>query len=440
MIFVFVFFAILVSLVWFDYFRNIGGIYKSNLVFLLCCFFAGALSPFPILLLQTYAPQLFPLEHGGGQLNDIIHAVIQIGFVEEFFKTIFFFAVFVFFRNKITQPLDYIVGISLAALGFATVENVIYLSSYGIGILLSRGIISVAGHMIFSSFVAYAMMMRQFKKEYFKWYTFFLYFAWGVIAHGAFDYCLFESEHNILAFFAFFILFLFTIEIYATVINNALCTATDFTYSRFIDPHFVRRRFFLGFGIVALSAVVVFFLLPKNPGRFNVNSLRFAIYVVGVVGTRFSRFKLIKDRWDELSIRLPFVQAPDNGLERSPSRWRIRGEATNEVMLAKYFQKECTVNIISTRNTFLNYNRLAYIEDKIHMEKDIAMYKVRVYDNGRDGNYRTYGITPRTGDNDVWGKEYPIVALMLSEEILWEALPGTPIQNMSFVEWVYISG
>ena len=283
MIFVFVFFAILVSLVWFDYFRNIGGIYKSNLVFLLCCFFVGALSPFPILLLQTYAPQLFPLEHGGGQLNDFIHAFIQVGFVEEFFKTIFFFSVFVFFRNKITQPLDYIVGISLAALGFATVENVIYLSNYGLGILLSRGIISASGHMIFSSFVAYAMMMRQFKKEYFKWYTFFLYFAWAVIAHGAFDYCLFESEHNDLAFVAFFVMFLFIIEIYATVLNNAVNTAPDFTYSRFIDPHLVRKRFFLGFGIVALSAVVVFVLLPKNPGRFSVNSLRFAIYVVGVI-------------------------------------------------------------------------------------------------------------------------------------------------------------
>jgi hypothetical protein len=373
-------------------------------------------------------------------LNDIIHAVIQIGFVEEFFKTIFFFSVFVFFRNKITKPLDYIVGISLAALGFATVENIIYLSSYGLGILVSRGVISVAGHMIFSSFVAYAMMMRQFKKEYFKWYTFFLYFAWAAIAHGAFDYCLFESEHNDLALAAFFVMFLFIIEIYATVLNNAVSTEPDFSYSRFIDPHLVSRRFFLGFAIVAGSAIIVSLAMPKNPYGESINSYRFAMYIVGVVGTRFSRFKLIKGRWEELSLRLPFVKAPENGLERSRSSFRIRGEATNEVMLAKYFQKECTVNIISSRNTFINYNRLAFIEDKIHMEKDIAMYKVRVYDNGRDGNYRVYGITPRTGDNDVWGKEYPIVALMLSEEILWEALPGTPIQNMSFVEWVYISG
>jgi RsiW-degrading membrane proteinase PrsW (M82 family) len=435
-------FALAVFLPWLDYFRNLSAFRRYNYAFMSSCFTAGAMSVIPILLLQAYLPQIFPWSYTGEFVNDMKYTMLQIGFVEEFFKAIFFLFVLFFFRKQLNEPLDYVVGISLAALGFATVENTLYVYNHGLGIVVSRGIISSAGHVMFVAFVGYAAMQRKFIPEEYYLGEILVMFLLAVLFHGTFDYLLFSVSGNLVFFVIFILFFLIAVEMYVTVLNNALNISPTFTYSRFIHSSHLSKRFALLFLAIGLLVIVVsYFQIGAANREFKSvgGSVRLTMFVVSFVGVRISRFKLIKGRWNPIRFRLPFHHDADTGLERSRARWRIRGEATNEVLMAKYFGKECTVGLTSSHNSFLEYPRHAFVEDKTHVIGDIAFYRVRVYDEGRDGSFRYYGLTPRIGENAVWGEIYPVVALMTFDGYSWEQLPDQCIQDLTFVEWVYIS-
>lgn len=92
------------------------------------------------------------------QIGQLAGAVISAPFIEELMKGIGLFAMLLFFRRKFDDILDGIVFAGVIALGFATVENVLYygreLLTAGLGgllwIFLLRGILSPFAHVTFT--------------------------------------------------------------------------------------------------------------------------------------------------------------------------------------------------------------------------------------------------------------------------------------------------
>lgn len=63
------------------------------------------------------------------------------------------------------EPLDGIIYSSTAAIGFASIENVVYLAYLGPGILVSRALFATPAHVMFSSMWGYSLGLARFRRR-----------------------------------------------------------------------------------------------------------------------------------------------------------------------------------------------------------------------------------------------------------------------------------
>jgi len=90
------------------------------------------------------------------------------------------------------QPEDGLIYSASAALGFATLENVIYVLSFGLQVILARGLFSNLAHVLFSSLWGYPLGLTKLGFMKHK-YLVYIGLAAAMLAHGAFDFLFFTS-------------------------------------------------------------------------------------------------------------------------------------------------------------------------------------------------------------------------------------------------------
>jgi RsiW-degrading membrane proteinase PrsW (M82 family) len=94
--------------------------------------------------------------------------------------------------KRFDQPEDGLMYASAAALGFAAIENVVYVLSFGLSVLLARGLISNLAHVLFSAMWGYPLALTKLgiiKNKYVTWGG----LAAAIVAHGLFDFLFFTS-------------------------------------------------------------------------------------------------------------------------------------------------------------------------------------------------------------------------------------------------------
>lgn len=151
-------------------------------------FINGALLVFPIMFVQ-YA---FTSE-GIGQ-HPLIMSFLLTGFLEEFFKWfIFIYTVYKFTAfNSLYDGIIYGVAISL---GFATVENILYLIAHGIEYAFTRAIFPVSSHALFGVIMGYYLGRARFSPGYPK-LMMLLAIVLPFLLHGSYDFILQTTEGN----------------------------------------------------------------------------------------------------------------------------------------------------------------------------------------------------------------------------------------------------
>jgi protease PrsW len=92
-----------------------------------------------------------------------------------------------------SQPEDGLLYTASVALGFATLENVIYVFSFGLEVILARGLFSNLAHVLFSSLWGYPLGLTKFG---FIKHKIFIYLglAGAIAAHGVFDFLFFTGS------------------------------------------------------------------------------------------------------------------------------------------------------------------------------------------------------------------------------------------------------
>lgn len=121
-------------------------------------FIYGAILTFPILFLQYILKEEQIIQ------NLMVQDVFFSGVVEEFFKW-FILMIAIYHHIEFDDPYDGILyGVSIS-LGFATVENILYMLSFGVDTAFMRALMPVSSHALFGVVMGYYLGRAKFEKK-----------------------------------------------------------------------------------------------------------------------------------------------------------------------------------------------------------------------------------------------------------------------------------
>jgi protease PrsW len=132
--------------------------------------------------------------HTGGELARIFDAFVLVGAVEEIAKWVVLIAA-VYAWREFDEPLDGLIYGVAIALGFATLENLLFLSSRGLAIAWQRAIFAVPAHALFGGCMGFYVGRAKFmpagaSRSRRCWLALALSLVVPTGFHGAYDYAL----------------------------------------------------------------------------------------------------------------------------------------------------------------------------------------------------------------------------------------------------------
>ncbi len=194
--------SIIPSLILGYYIYNMDKVEKEPKGLLTKLFVGGILALLLTLLISDDLKLLLPnLMNADSKSIGVLffYNFIGVALLEELCKW-FFLGVCSWRDKNFNFLFDGIVYSAFVALGFATLENVLYSIAYSgeLTVLLLRAVLSVPAHLFFGIYMGYfygkAKMLKYNKKRYIP--TLLLSLLVPFILHGFFDFCL-SMEHKI---------------------------------------------------------------------------------------------------------------------------------------------------------------------------------------------------------------------------------------------------
>ncbi len=167
----------------------------------------GALAVLPVLLFEV----ILGVIRFGGLFGMAYKAFVGVALVEEFFKWLVVI-LFAYNRPEFDEPLDGIVYCVFSALGFAGIENIMYVvGNYAVSpnIALYRGILSVPGHALFGVSMGYFMSLAKYatnravSARYMR-----RSLIVPIFLHGVYDFILFVQTPLLLLLFIPFVIYM----------------------------------------------------------------------------------------------------------------------------------------------------------------------------------------------------------------------------------------
>jgi len=163
-------------------------------------FIFGAILTFPIMFIQ------YVLAAEGILQGHLTNSFLSIALLEEFLK--WFILMFAVYQHAdFDEPYDGIVYGASLSLGFATVENILYLVVNGMEFAIGRAFFPVSSHALFGVIMGYYLGKAKFNQGGRQHLTLMLSFLIPFVLHGIYDYILF-SEKRWIYYLLPFMLFL----------------------------------------------------------------------------------------------------------------------------------------------------------------------------------------------------------------------------------------
>ncbi|MCA0970325.1 intramembrane metalloprotease PrsW [Halobacillus litoralis] len=166
-------------------------------------FIIGIIMVFPIMFIQ------YAFETEGLFQNPFLKSFFLAGLIEEFFK--WFFLIFVAYQHSdFDHHYDGIIYAVAISLGFATIENIIYLFANGIEIAMLRAVFPVSSHALFGIIMGYYLGKAKFSSRH-KKLCLFLAVAIPVSLHTVYDFIMSVFEQSWLYWITPFMIVLWVI-------------------------------------------------------------------------------------------------------------------------------------------------------------------------------------------------------------------------------------
>jgi len=148
----------------------------------------GVVSIIITTILYLFFDLFLPLPDDYSIWQQFVKAFFVVGFIEEFSKYLMVRG-FLQPRTVFNEPYDGIIYAVMVSMGFAAVENIMYVIQGGINVAFLRAFTAIPAHATFGIIMGYYMVKAKFSKNKFKWNLIGLFTA--VLFHGAYDFFLF---------------------------------------------------------------------------------------------------------------------------------------------------------------------------------------------------------------------------------------------------------
>ena len=163
-------------------------------------FLGGFLSCVLVLIIGGLLGILFPIfSEDTSKLNLLelfIHVFIGVALVEEFCKWIVAYKI-AYNDSNFDEIYDGILYSVFVALGFACIENLLYVYEGGISTGISRALLAVPGHACDGLFMGYYLSLSKI----------------ATITHGIYDYCLFSKSGLLIILFFIFVVVMYIVAL-----------------------------------------------------------------------------------------------------------------------------------------------------------------------------------------------------------------------------------
>jgi len=164
---------------------------REPLSLLILSFFFGVLSTALTFAISIPVNALL-LTEDADVVGQFIHAFFKVALIEEFSK--FFFVRFILYYNKnFNEPFDGIVYAVMVSMGFATLENVMYVFEFGFATGILRMFTAVPAHATFGVMMGYFLGRAKFTHRG-EIYLSVLALIAASAFHGSYDYFWFIAE------------------------------------------------------------------------------------------------------------------------------------------------------------------------------------------------------------------------------------------------------
>jgi protease PrsW len=125
----------------------------------------------------------------GSEPARLVDAFVLSGFIEELSKWVVLVMAITHW-DEFDEPLDGVVYGVAVALGFATLENVLFVLRLGLGVAWQRALFAVPAHALFGATMGYYAGRAKFARGRALWFDRGLCLVAPTLFHGLYDYAL----------------------------------------------------------------------------------------------------------------------------------------------------------------------------------------------------------------------------------------------------------
>ena len=211
MYFYLLFLAAILPVIGLGFFIYAKDVNKEPSLLLAKIFFLGFFSAIPVVIVELFVGELLPTEGVSDFIIIFINTFFSVALIEEGFKWLV--TKKIGYNNKeFDEIYDVIVYSVFASLGFACIENILYVFSTGFKTAISRAIFSVPGHACFAIVMGYFLSRAKVNNingsKKIEKKNLLLSVLIPSLAHTAFDAILFYlSDGNVIYLLILFFIF-----------------------------------------------------------------------------------------------------------------------------------------------------------------------------------------------------------------------------------------
>lgn len=177
-------------------------------------FLWGMLSVIPIVILELLVDKIVTTDDSSNLVKLFIATLVGVALIEEGFKWLITHKN-IYDNEEFNHPYDAIVYAVFASLGFALVENVLYVYGNGVSVGILRAFLTVPSHacdaVIMGYYLGRAKQAEYNNNQKYSNKDLALSLIMPILAHTLYDYFLFSQRNIMLVFFIIFVIALYIV-------------------------------------------------------------------------------------------------------------------------------------------------------------------------------------------------------------------------------------